>query len=155
MSFWKSWKRKMGCHCVLANISTLITRGITYLVEHGYLLALWVGKLEIWLLPPTQAVNTHSKVTSSKDRIFWVLLFAFDMRAFMVHAEQICRIFSRCIREWEKYTYRDFCDIEGNMIFIWKPHLWFVLCENGKSCKLFLLPYLRKYSDKHLNRGFK
>lgn len=62
----------MGCHCVLENISILITRGITYLVERGYLLALWLGKLEIQLLPPTQAVNSPSKVTSSKDKYFFV-----------------------------------------------------------------------------------
>lgn len=61
-----------------------MTRSITNLVEHGYLFALWLGKLQIQLLPPTQAVNSCSKVTYSKDNFFWFLLFAFDMRDFML-----------------------------------------------------------------------
>lgn len=74
----------MSCRCLLENISNLMTKGITNLVEHGYLLALWLGKLEIQLLPPTQAVNSCSKAICLKTNFFLFLLFAFDMRDFML-----------------------------------------------------------------------
>lgn len=64
----KIMERKNGCHCVLENTTNLITRCITYLVEHGCLVVTGqTGNPRVQQLPPTQAVNSHSKVTSSKD----------------------------------------------------------------------------------------
>lgn len=57
----------MACP-ILEYISNVIIKGIACLVEHCYLLCL--GKLEVWLLPPTQAVNSHGKVTSLKPNFF-------------------------------------------------------------------------------------
>lgn len=76
----------MGCHCALENVSNQSNNQGYYLLSRT-LLALRLGKLEIQLLLPTQAVNSHSKVTYSKGKMFWFLLFAFDMRVFMVQSE--------------------------------------------------------------------
>lgn len=52
------------------------------------------------------------------------------MRASVVYSEQTRGVFSIRIRDWETYTWGekngDFYDIEGNMIFIWKPRFWFM-----------------------------
>lgn len=57
----------MACYGVLENINNLITRCITYLVGHGCAMTGQTGNPGVQQLPPIQAVNSHSKVTSSKD----------------------------------------------------------------------------------------